>query len=85
VAVSGDVVYIVDQHTVRAYTTQGAHLTDFVVPGDGEGAGGIAVDSGGNVYVGGITGNTATIYKYAPVAPVPTTSSTWGALKTKYR
>jgi NHL repeat. len=82
VAVSANVVYVLDNSTVRVYTHEGAHLTDFEVPAF---ATGITLDSGGNVYVAGVAAGGANIYKYVPVSVVPTTSSTWGELKAKYR
>ena len=82
VAVGASVIYVLDGNTVRAYTTEGGHVTDWDVPASADG---IAVDGGGNVYVSGVAAGSANIYKYAPVGVVPTTPSTWGELKSKYR
>jgi hypothetical protein len=82
VAVSANVVYILDANKVRAYTTAGAHLADWDVPALSTG---IAVDSGGHFYVAGNVDGSPYVFKYAPQVVVPTRPATWGALKAHYR
>jgi DNA-binding beta-propeller fold protein YncE len=89
-AVDGDNnVYVTDSsflNRVQVFSESGGYLTQFGNTGTGDGQFqqpvGVSLDSEGNVYVLDTANNR--VQKFGP-AVVPTTKTTWGALKARFR
>jgi hypothetical protein len=74
-------IYVNDTQrgVIQVFSTSGTYLYQWSAPG----AGGLACDSQNNLYVGFISPDSR-VCKYGP-GPVPTTSTSWGRVKTFYR
>jgi NHL repeat-containing protein len=84
---AGD-VYVSDyrNNRVQKFTSSGAYITQWGSLGSGSGQfhspGGVATDAAGNIFVA--DARNYRVQKFGP-DPTPTTSTSWGRLKTLYR
>ena len=84
---NGD-VYVADtgNSRIQMFNSGGTYLTQWGTQGSGDGQFdypvSVAVDGSGNVYVADRDNQRIQVFRFQPT---PTTSSTWGRLKARYR